>query len=114
MLLFTAFNQINAIDNLQHVGLTKPHAHSALSSTTMLDDHDHHHEAGETGNDSEPSAPSDHPEHAHPNTLGNIAPTIVVSFEATQLRTVDVEPIVAREGLVTGHLQQTPDRPPKT
>lgn len=113
VLLFVAFGNINAIDNLQHVGLTEHHNHSALSSVTMLEDHDHHLGNDDRGQPGAPSTPIDRPEHAHPNLLGNIAPNTVVQFEAVALQVAVVLLTFGREGVVTGHLQQTPDRPPK-
>jgi hypothetical protein len=112
VLLFSAFGTINAVDNIQHLSVTSQHEHSLLSQAVTIEDHDHHDEHGH--DDNRDLSPADHPEHAHPNVLGGVVPNEVAIFEvpATKVAVLRLTPTGANG--VTGNLQQTPDRPPKT
>jgi hypothetical protein len=112
VLLFSAFGHINAVDNLQHLGNTPHHEHSVLGLGTMIEDHEHHAVHDHDGKGT--LSPADHPEHAHPNVLGTAAPNDIEGFDTPSLGVAAIRLIPPRAEAVTGHIQQTPDRPPKT
>jgi hypothetical protein len=112
VLLFSAFGTFNAVDNIRHFGTASQHEHSVLSQAVNVGDHDHHGDEHDHDGKTDPSPP-DHPEHAHPNVLGSAALNDVTGFDAPASEIAVLRLIPPHAEGMTGHIQQTPDRPPK-
>jgi hypothetical protein len=114
VLLFAMASHVNMLNNIQHMDPHAVHEHTVLSIVEPIEDHDHHATDGDDHDEDPDHLPSmGQIDHGHPNTIGSALPNDGDVVGASLFASAKMHLSVAMPDGVIGHIQQTPDRPPK-